>query len=425
MKVLATVGIVLLLSVLLLIGWVYSGNPSDFGYNIAVPLFDGILLGLASLGVISVALARVPLKRQHAMAIGVAFLLVPVAVLLLGSMTSETACFDPGVSCPVTGDIVNGPETVGPGRSNSYQFSIPYGVQDLSVHLQWSSGGRISVYVMNATELISWLGGQRLQAYYSSAESQGYANLRLPAGNLYYLVFSNPLPTFQEVVQTDSGFSYMCGGSLCGTVGGPVQQLNPSAPSCVGTNGSEDCSVTLTNFGSAETSPTGTCVESWAVDEGPLMTWGTPHLGVFAPTTPITPSSNLTGTCTVAGATAPLGLAITVLIPFVGGYNVMMYGPVSLNAPTCTQSGTQLVCTFVINNDVMPGVFAIGCQIQVGDNVTRWTGILGGTTTFDAAHRGNRFTCSVTGSEPSIGTPVSGYVRFGDGSYAIFSSKWT
>jgi len=419
MKILTVVGIVLLLSVLLLIGWAYNVNPSDFDYNITVPLFDGILLGLAALGVISLALARVPLKRQYSIAIGVAFLLVPVAVILVGSMTSETACFDPGVACPATGDIVNGPITVGPGQSNYYQFSVPYGVYDLSVYLQWSSNGRISVYVMNATELIGWQGGQGLQTYYSSAESHGYANLQLPTDNLYYLVFSNPLSTVQ-VVQTSSGFSYMGG-----FVGGPVQQLNTSAPSCIDTNGSEVCSVTLTNLGSAEARAMGICVESWAVDEGPLMSWGAPRLGVFSPTTPIAPSSNLTETCTVAGATAPLGLAITVLIPFAGGYNVMMYGPVSVNAPNCTQSGTQLVCTFVINNDVMPGVVAIGCQIQVGDNVTRWTGTLGGMTTLDAAHQGNSFTCSVTGSEPSVGTPVSGYVRFGDGSYAIFSSKWS
>jgi hypothetical protein len=419
MKILTAVGIVLFLSGLLLVGWVYSVNPSDFGYNITVPLFDGILLGLAALGVVSLALARVPLKRQYSITIGVAFLLVPVAVILVGTMTSETACFDPGVSCPISIDIVNGPVTIGPGQSSYYQFSIPYGVQDLSVHLQWSSDGGISVYVMNATELIGWQGGQRLQSFYSSAESQGNVNLQLPQDNLYYLVFSNPLPTVQ-VVQTSSGFGYMGG-----YVGGPVQQLSPSAPSCVATNGSEVCSVTLTNLGSAETSPTGTCVESWAVDEGPLMTWGTPRSGVFSPTRPITRSSNLTGTCTVAGTTAPLGLAITVLIPLTGDYNLLIYGPVSLNAPACTQSGGRLVCTFTINNDATPGVTATACQIEVGQNVTRWVGTVGGTTVLNANNRGAQFTCSVVGSEPPVGTPVSGIVRFSDGSYALFSTRWS
>jgi len=420
MRILTAVGIVLFLTALLLVGWSYSVNPSDFGDNITAPLFDGILLMLAALGVISLALARVHLKRRYSMAIGVAFLLVPVSVILVGTTTSETACFDPGISCPASEDIVNGPVTVGPGQSNYYQFGIPYGVYDLSVHIQWSSDGRISVYVMNATELISWQGGRRPQSYYSSAESNGYASLQLPAGNLYYLVFSNPLPTAQDVVQTDSGFSYMGG-----PVGGLVQQLNPSAPYCVDTNGSEVCSVTLTNLGSAGASPTGTCVESWAADEGPMMTWGIPRLGVFTPATPIAPSSNLTGTCTVTGAAAQLGLAITVLIPFAGDYNVLMYGPVSLNTPDCTQSGGQLVCTFRINNDATPGATATSCQIEVGDNATRWVGTVGGTTVLDANDLGAQFTCSVVGTEPPLGTPVSGLVSFSDGSYALFASRWS
>ena len=424
MKFLTAAGIAILLSGPLLVGWVYGINPSDFSSNIVVPIFDGIVLGLIVLGVVSLVLARMPLNPRVAMVIGVAFLLVPVGVFVAGNVSTETGCFNPGISCPATGDIVNGPITVNAGQSNYYQFSIPNGVRDVSVHLQWSSDGKISVYVMNASELIGWQEGQIPEAYYSSAETQGYTSLQLPADNLYYLVFDNAFSTVQKVVQTSSGFSYMCNG-ICGTIGAPIQQLNPSAPSCVSSNNSEVCSVVLTNLGSVDASPTGVCFESWSADEGPVMSWGTPRQGVFSPRATMAPSSNAAGACTVSGAMAPLGLAITVLIPFAGGYNVMMYGPVSLNAPTCTQSGTQLVCTFDVNNDAELGVVATGCQIQIGDNVTRWTGTLGGTTTLDSAHQGDRFTCSVIGSEPPVGTTVSGTVRFGDGSYAIFSSRWS
>jgi hypothetical protein len=344
------------------------------------------------------------------------------AVGILGIPGIRGICAAPGISCPATTDIVNGQITIGPGQSNYYQFGIPYGVQDLSVNLQWSSSGRVSVYVMNATELIGWQGGQSPQSYYSSAEPQGNVSIQLPADNLYYLVFDNPVSTAQEVVQANSGLSYMC--SFCGS-SAPVQQPNSSSPSCVSANGSEVCSVTLTNMGHTEATPTGVCVESWSLDEGPVMTWGIPRQGVFSPTTPIPQSSNLTETCTVAGATAPLGLAITVLIPFAGGYNVLMYGPVSFNAPVCTQQGTRLVCTFTINNDAMPGVVATACQIQVGDNVSRWSGTVGGTTLLNSDNRGASFTCSIVGSEPPIGTMVTGFVTFSNRSYALFSSRWS
>jgi hypothetical protein len=95
MKFLVAVGILLLLSAPLLVGWVYGVNPSDFYYNIGAPLFDGIVLGLAALGVAALLLARVSLNPRQAMAIGIALLLVPVVVFLAGSATSETACFGP------------------------------------------------------------------------------------------------------------------------------------------------------------------------------------------------------------------------------------------------------------------------------------------------------------------------------------------
>lgn len=373
-------------------------------------------------------LIRAMRRRTLVLVIATVLVLVAGIVILLGfilgSPGSQTVCFNPGVSCPAGEDIVNGPITVNASQYNYYQFSIQYGTQNLNVHAQWSSGGSIGVYIVNATELIDWQTGHGLRSFYNSGQvAQGDVNLRVPSDDLYYLVFDNTFSTVAKNVVTSAGFSFMCRPGLCGAT--PIRQLNPSYPTCVPLNGNEVCSMTLSNTGTLESTPTGTCIQSWSLHEGPFQTWGVPREGVFHPTTAISPSFNITGTCTVTGTTAPLGLAITLLIPFTNGQNVMMYGPVSLNSPTCTQSGTNLDCNFRIENSVMPGVTATDCQIAVGDNVTRWKGTVGGTTAFNSENRGAMFTCSVLGSEPIIGTPVTGFVRFSNGSYAPFSSMWS
>lgn len=363
--------------------------------------------------------AKIMKRKTLVGAIAISLILVAGIILLVGFLfSSQTGCFDPGISCPDTGDIVNGPLTVNASQYNFYQFSIPYGAQGINVHAQWSSGGSIGVYIVNATELISWQGGFGLHSYYSSGQStNGDVSLNLPSDDLYYLVYDNTFSSVAKNIQTSSGFSYMC--NLCGAT--PIQQENPSYPTCVPLNGSEACSAILSNTGNLETSPTGVCIQSWSLREGPLQTWGVPRLGIFQPRTTVSPLSNTTGTCTVSGTTAPLGLAITVLIPFTDRNNIIMYGPVSLNAPTCTQSGSRLVCSFSIDNDFTPGVVATKCQIQVGDNVSSWAGTVGGVTAFNADTHGSLFTCSVTGTEPPIGTLITGLVSFSDGSYAPFS----
>jgi len=196
---------------------------------------------------------------------------------------------------------------------------------------------------MNATELIGWQNGHGLRTFYNSGQAQqGDLNLKVPPDDLYYLVFDNSLSPAARNVQETSGFSFMCG--LC-SAGAPIQQMSSSAAACTAVNGSEACSVALSNLGSETASPTGTCIESWSTDEGPGLSWGTPHLGVFTPRTAISPSSSLSGTCTIAGSTAPLGLAITVQIPFTGGTNVDLYGPVSSNTVVATVKVTETLTT--------------------------------------------------------------------------------
>jgi hypothetical protein len=139
-----------------------------------------------------------------------------------------------------------------------------------------------------------------------------------------------------------SGFSYFC--NLC-SINEPIQQPSSSSASCAAVNGSEVCSVALSNRGTEAASPTGTCIEAWSLDEGPAYAWGAPHLGVFTPTTPISPSSSLSGTCTVAGSTVPVGLAVTVLIPFTDGVNVELYGPAGVHTVVETMTVTETLTT--------------------------------------------------------------------------------
>jgi hypothetical protein len=135
------------------------------------------------------------------------------------------ACTNQGISgsC-AAGDIVNGPVTINASQYNFYQFDIPYGAQDIAVHVQWSSEGTIGVYLMNATELIDWQGGHGLRTFYNSGLAQlGDLNLQVPPDDLYYLVFDNSLSSAARNVQATSGFSFMCG--LC-SAAAPIQQLS-------------------------------------------------------------------------------------------------------------------------------------------------------------------------------------------------------
>ncbi len=299
---------------------------------------------------------------------------------------------------------MNGPITVNASQYNFYQFDIPYGAQDIAVHVQWSSGGAIGVYVMNATELIGWQNGHGLRTFYNSGQAQqGDLNLKVPPDDLYYMVFDNSLSSVARNVQSTSGVSYMC--SLC-SAAAPIQQLSSSAAACTAVNGSEACSVALSNLGSETASPTGTCIESWSADEGPGLTSGTPHLGVFTPRTAISPSSSLSGTCTVTGFSAPLaplGLAITVQIPFTDGDNVDLYGPASLSTvvatvtvtETLTTQASQATTTYAIpttNCTLLSPIFTTTTTVIAGPNLPASTT----TTTTTVTTTSTSYTQTVT-----------------------------
>jgi len=293
---------------------------------------------------------------------------VAYVVLYNQSANSSNTGISAGLGSTTTGDIVNGPIIINASQYSFYQFGIPYGAQGIKVHAQWSSGSAIGVYIMNATDLVGWQGGQGLRTFYDSGRAlQGDANVQVPPDDLYYLVFDNSRSPTASNAQVTSGISYLC--NLC-SIDEPIQQPSSSSASCVAVNGSEVCSVALSNRGTEATSPTGTCIESWSPDEGPVLTWGAPHLGVFTPRTPISPSSSLLGRCTVAGFSVPLGLAITVQIPMTDGTNLDLYGPSGLRTVVATATATETLTTQASQATTTFVVPATNCSLVAGSAVT-------------------------------------------------------
>jgi len=94
MRILTVAGIVLLASGPLFVGWIYEVNPSDFSSNIAGPIFDEIVLGFVGLGVVSLALSRVPIKPRYATVIATIFILLPLAIFVAGNV--QTSCLGCG-----------------------------------------------------------------------------------------------------------------------------------------------------------------------------------------------------------------------------------------------------------------------------------------------------------------------------------------
>jgi hypothetical protein len=371
-----------------------QGSRRSLAYIAAAILVAGVL--------VSATLILIPMLR------------LPTTVTETSSTSPETytACLDQPIFGPCAGgDIVNGPVTINASQYSLYEFDIPYGAQDIAVHLQWSSGGAIGVYVMNATELIGWQNGHGLRTFYNSGQAkQGDLNLMVPPDDLYYLVFDNSLSSAAKNVQGTSGVSYMC--DFCSTA--PIQQLSSSAAACIAVNGSEACSVALSNLGNETASPTGTCIESWGAVEGPVLTWGAPHLGVFTPRTAISPSSSLSGTCTVTGFTAPLELAIIVQIPFTDGDNVDLYGPASLNTVVATITVTETLTTQASQATTTYAIPTTSCTFLGPDVTTTVTIIVGPalpasttTTTTTVTTTSTSYTQTVTVTSCTYSMPTT------------------
>jgi len=112
----------------------------------------------------------------------------------------------------------------------------------------------------------------------------------------------------------------------------------------------------------------------------------------------ISPSSYLSGTCTVAGSTAPLGLAITVQIPFTGGDNVDLYGPVSSNTVVATVTATETLTTQASQTTT---IYAQPTSNCAGTAPTETT-----TTTITVTTTSTTYTQTVTVTSCTYSTPT-------------------
>ncbi len=103
----------------------------------------------------------------------------------------------------VVGDVI----AVNATSYRVYPFSISSTAAGSSVQGDFAvSGGNgdgIRVYIMNATEFVSWQNGQAFSAYYSSGEATtGSIRADPPIGGTYYLVYDNTFSAGSKNVDT-------------------------------------------------------------------------------------------------------------------------------------------------------------------------------------------------------------------------------
>jgi hypothetical protein len=94
-KLLTAVGIVLLLSGLSAVVWIYLSNPSDFDSNLFDPVVLLLVVGPVITGVISFRLARVTFGLFQVRVIALAFLIVALSVpatFYYADQTAQTGC---------------------------------------------------------------------------------------------------------------------------------------------------------------------------------------------------------------------------------------------------------------------------------------------------------------------------------------------
>jgi hypothetical protein len=130
MKLLTAVGIALLLSGLSAVAWTYELNPSDFTFNVFVPLVLLMVLGTVILSIVSFALARIPLQRVHARVMAILFLIVAFSVPATFYYAQETSLV--GCLCSGTG---------GPSLVTTGSISVPTGAGNGTLSVQVRNNG--------------------------------------------------------------------------------------------------------------------------------------------------------------------------------------------------------------------------------------------------------------------------------------------
>ena len=108
---------------------------------------------------------------------------------------------------------VNGTITVTAGGYENYQVNVPSEAFNIQLSgtftVTGGSGNDIDVYILNYTNFLNWQNGGTYSTYYNSGQVTG-ANfsVSLPAGQIYYLVYSNPSVVSTKTVNAHALFYY-------------------------------------------------------------------------------------------------------------------------------------------------------------------------------------------------------------------------
>ncbi len=111
-------------------------------------------------------------------------------------------------------NIVNGLITVSPGNYEYYQVSVPAGAYNVQLSGTFTasggSGNDIIVSVMDQTDFVNWQNGHQASTYYDSGQvTTDSFSVTLPAGAIYYLVYSNEFSIIStKNVNTQANLSY-------------------------------------------------------------------------------------------------------------------------------------------------------------------------------------------------------------------------
>ena len=110
MKLLTATGVGLLLSGMLALVWIYWLNPPDFAGNPSSPVALLLVLGPLALGIVSFALARVPMRRIHTRTLAAIFVIctlsVPATIIYAQASPTTVGCLGCGGRVIVSGSII-------------------------------------------------------------------------------------------------------------------------------------------------------------------------------------------------------------------------------------------------------------------------------------------------------------------------------
>jgi RNA polymerase subunit RPABC4/transcription elongation factor Spt4 len=146
--------------------------------------------------------------------IAIVVIVIIVGVIGLSAWNSSSSLSPGIIPQEYTINIVNGLITVNAGLYKYYMFSVPSGASNAHVSGTFTasggSGNDIVVLIMDSTNFINWQNGHSANTYYNSGPlTTSSFDVSLPAGESYYLVYSNTFSTVSSKnVQTTVNLIY-------------------------------------------------------------------------------------------------------------------------------------------------------------------------------------------------------------------------